>query len=137
MNLSDLVGEHILTGVDFDNMEVEHYGAMESVQVMHFVLDDITYTVLEDPSDGYRSSMEEIKVSEASVDNIFDPVHVIGRIRERGECGCCDVLELIDVQTGKIVLEAGTENTDDYYPWFVVNFTPENMAINQGKEANS
>ena len=40
-------------------------------------------------------------------------------------------LELLDCKTGKTVLEVGTENTDDYYPCFVANWSPENMACNQ------
>ena len=42
-----------------------------------------------------------------------------------------DVLELLDCKTGKTVLEVGTENTGDYYPCFVANWSPENMACNQ------
>ena len=41
-----------------------------------------------------------------------------------------DILELIDVVTGKLVLEVGTDYSDDYYPSFVANFNPEAMALN-------
>jgi hypothetical protein len=41
-----------------------------------------------------------------------------------------DILDLIDVVTGKVVLSVGTGNTDDYYPYWVAEFTPENMGAN-------
>jgi hypothetical protein len=41
---------------------------------------------------------------------------------------------MLDVTTGKVVFEVGTEDIDDYYPGFVVEFNPENMAINQRKD---
>lgn len=33
-----------------------------------------------------------------------------------------------------MILEVGTANTDDYYPYYVANWNPENMHINEGKE---
>lgn len=63
--------------------------------------------------------------------NVFPPVRVVGRHRTVDEYGeSSDVLELIDVGTGKTVVEVGTENDNDYYPSFVANFRPENMPPN-------
>ncbi len=33
-------------------------------------------------------------------------------------------------RVANVVLEVGTDNSDDYYPSFVANFQPENMATN-------
>lgn len=66
--------------------------------------------------------------------NRFDPVEVLAVHRERADYGGpADILDLIDCATGKVVLSAGTENDDDYYPSFIANFTPGNMASNVGK----
>lgn len=138
MILDDLIGEHLLSGVDFGVIPPDHDKyRYEDSNTMTFILDGHAYLVSEDPSDGYRSSMNDIvEVPPATVKNTFDQVRVLGRMRTRGSYGSTDdVLELIDVVTTKLVLEAGTENSDDYYPSYVANFTPENMACNQPSAA--
>lgn len=45
-----------------------------------------------------------------------------------------DLLKVYDVENGKLILEVGTANTNDYYPYYVANWNPENMHINEGKE---
>lgn len=132
MELKDLVGEHMLDAVDFSNEQVKTWGEhFEACQVMRFRLDGKVYTATEDPSDGYRSSMNEITVGDWPMTNVFQPVRVVGRHRTVYEYGgSSDVLELIDVGTGKTVIEVGTDNDDDYYPSFVANFQPEAMTPN-------
>ena len=44
-----------------------------------------------------------------------------------------DIIQFIDATTGKIVLEVGTDNTAYYYPYCVLHWSPENLAINAGK----
>ena len=135
MELKDLVGEHELDAVDFDNEEIkDEYSGVEMSQVCRFRLDGKVYAAIEDPSDGYRSSMRDLSVSDsATMKNVFQPVKVVGRHRTKGEYGGeDDVLELIDVKTGQVVLEVGTDQVDDYYPGYVASFHPEAMAINQG-----
>jgi hypothetical protein len=126
-----LVGEHLLDGVDmFDEQVKAEWGDdFELCEMMRFRLDGVTYLAIEDPCDGYRSSMREIKVSDTPMKNIF-PVHrVIVSHRTKGEFQKeDDVLEFRSVLTGKLVLEVGTSNVDDYYPCFVARFTPENLA---------
>lgn len=134
MELSDLVGEHVLDAVDESNELVNTYGDyFEHANVIRFRLDGICYTATEDPNDGYRSSMNEIFVSDGKdMKNVFPPVHVVGRHRTEAEYGGVDdVLELIDVEDGEVILEVGTSNTDDYYPSFVACFRPGKMNINK------
>ena len=129
MDLKDLIGEHELSGVDFGTLppDLQSY-RHEISNTMTFVLDGHAYCVVEDPSDGYRSSMQDI--SEApieSVKNRFEPVRVLARLSDKpGD----EILQLIDLKTAKVVLEAGTYSADDYYPSFVANFMPEHMACN-------
>ncbi len=133
MELKELTGEHLLDAVDFSNEQVKTWGEQyEDCQVMRFRLDDHVYVAVEDPDDGYRSHMNDLTIAEdATMKNTFAPVRVIGRHREKGSYGDVDdVLELIDVDTGNVVLEVGTENTNDYYPCFVAAFHPEAMTPN-------
>lgn len=131
VTLEDLVGEHILDGVDmFDERVKLSWGdEYENCEMMRFRLDGIIYLAIQDPEDGYRSSMDKIVISETPMKNTFQPQRVIGRLRTKGTYSQVDeVLELIDVHTGKTVLEIGTANTDDYYPYFVATFSPENFS---------
>lgn len=133
MKIKELIGEHTLDAVDFSNEDVKLWGEQfQACQVMRFRLDGICYVATEDPSDGYRSSMHDFVVSDgAEMKNVFVPHKVIGRYRTKGIYGNeDDVLELIDVKTGKTIIEVGTENIADYYPGFVASFDPKAMWIN-------
>jgi len=135
MELSDLVGHHLLTGVDNDREEIkrEYEDTFDDCEVMRLCLDGVVYCAIEDPEDGYRSSMKELKILDnAQMSNVFEPVAVVGVHRTEGRgYEEDDVLELIDAYTGKVVVQVGTKNTNDYYPYFVNSFHPENMRINQ------
>ena len=131
LELKDLVGEHVLSGVDFCTTKVEMWGEhFEDCEVVNFVLDGVTYTAIEDPNDGYRSCMEEIKVSDTPIINNFPGQRVVATMRPDEKYANNDILDLIDVVTGKVVLSIGTDNYDDYYPCWVAVFYPENMSIN-------
>lgn len=135
MELKDLVGKHILDAVDFTTGKVSTYGdEFEDAQLCRFRLDGNIYVAIEDPSDGYRSYLGELKIdTENKMFNIFPPISVIGHHRTIGSYGNKDdILELIDETTGKIVLEIGTADIDDYYPGFIASFHPEAMQINKG-----
>lgn len=117
MELRELVGPHLLSGVDMTSS-----GDANGIV---FVLDGVAYQAMEDPSDGYRSYLGELSVVDADgVKNRFAAVPVLARMRDD------DVLEVLDGGSGDIVLAIGTENADDYYPWFVGDFTPEHMSVN-------
>ena len=136
MQLQELTGEHTLDAVDFNTVTITPcYGSTDSCGVMLFRLDGKVYAATEDPDDGYRSCMRELTVSDAPMTNTFEPIRVIGRHRERmdeeyHENDTSDILELVDAVTGLIVITVGTENTNDYYPWYEAKFNPENMAPN-------
>jgi hypothetical protein len=134
MKLEELVGNYLLDAVDFSEETVkDNYGdGFEHCSVCRFRINSVVYIAAEDPADGYRSTMSDLKEDkEAVMKNTFPPVEVIGKYRDKGKWGNeDDIIEFIDVKTGKIVLEIGTENTDDYYPCYVASFHPEAMAIN-------
>ncbi len=125
--LDELLGEHVLDAVDFGTESVKQWS---DCQVMRFRLDGKVYTAIEDPDDGYRSHCSKIAVSFEEMANVFPPVRVLVRAKERSQWCECDIVEMIDVVTTKTVVEVGTDNTDDYYPSFVASFHPENMVTN-------
>lgn len=134
VSLDDLIGEHELSGVDFDNAAIATWGEQfEDCQTINFVLDGQTYTATEDPCDGWRSCMRDIVKSEYKVKNTFGPCRVIGTMRENDYLYNYDVLDFVDAKTGLAVLSVGTRDFDDYYPCWVASFSPENMAINAGR----
>jgi hypothetical protein len=137
MELSDFSGVYSLDGVDFDSTQIEdYYSRFKDAEVCRFRLNGVIYAVVEDPEDGYRSSLRELVVDDsADMKNVFSPVEVIANhVTDRPgyfSGRSCDILELTDSKTGEIVLEVGTDDTDDYYPYFVASFYPEAMVINK------
>lgn len=132
VELDSLVGEHVLDAVDACTEKINTWGdTFEDATAIKFRLDGVVYIAIENPDDGYRSSMKELAVAtnakERKCVNVFAGCEVVAKKK----AGNNVTLEFIDATTGKVVLEVGTDNTDDYYPWFVGNFTPENLAINQ------
>ncbi len=132
VELKDLVGAHKLSGVDFESQEVEIYSSMETVEVCRFRLDGKIYTAIQNPDDGYRSSMKELIVSDSGeMKNQFEPVPVFCIHRTVANYGnSADILDIFDAQNAKLILAVGTDNTDDYYPCFISSYTPENMSVN-------
>ena len=130
MELKELIGEHKLSGVEFGEVKDDYYS---DSTVIHFILDGIVYSAVENPSDGYRSSLREIFINKNRnvVKNKFEPVEVLATMRKDSHYENNDVLDFYDIKTSKIVLSVGTKNYDDWYPSFVANFNPENMIINQ------
>src|SRR3990167_2940722 len=106
----------------------------QDCQCINFVLDGKTYTAIEDPQDGYRSSLDKIIVSDHKVENVFTPVEVVvSHIKDKGNkynTNNCWILRFTDTTNGKVVLEVGTDDTDDYYPTFVSDWMPASLSIN-------
>lgn len=133
--LESLVGLRDLDAVDESTKEVEQWGhRYEQCQVMRLRLDGKVYAAFENPDDGYRSSMGKfIHFPNAKMTNVFPPVRVLARVRTQDRySGESEVLELLDVANGKVILEVGTEHTDDYYPSFVASWNPKNLNTHIG-----
>jgi hypothetical protein len=133
VDLDSLVGEHVLDAVDTFSESIKQYGNhFEDCSIIRFRIDGTVYTAIEDPDDGYRSSLGQLFVStDEPMKNVFPSVRVLGRKKENERSAIHDTLQFVDVVSGEVVLEVGTDNTDDYYPWFVSSFWPDRMAVNQ------
>lgn len=136
MELKDLVGEHFLSGCEYGTFKINDSNYYhEDANTIDFILDGRKISAIEDPSDGYRSCMMDLIENRKGLEitNTFTPIRVIGAFREDdNDCAeINDVIDFTDCISGKIVLSVGTGNTDDYYPYFVGDFNPENMYLNQ------
>lgn len=134
VELKSLVGKHKLSGVDFENESVKRYewSDLEDCQIVRFCLDGKTYMAVEDPSDGYRSCMQHCLVVPEMPKNKFEAVEVYGVMKGKENYNKNDIVQFYDTVTNKIVLEIGTSNSDDYYPSWVANWSPENLCLNIG-----
>lgn len=100
------------------NEELGFYG----VDGNRFKLGANVYEAIEDESDGYRSMLQEIKSVEQQPQDVFferrlDTVKMIEDSDGHG-------YKVVSVKDGHIWLVMGTDNYDDYYPYFVFNYTP-------------
>ena len=130
MDLSELVGNKMLSGIDRGTEKSMDIWS-EDANFILVVLDGIAYKFKEDPSDGYRSYMEEVEITNDKVINTFAPQPVICQMKpETDDYSRHNILEIFDSNNSKLVLELGTDNTDDYYPYCVMNWNPENLSIN-------
>ena len=106
-SLSDLEGEHLISGLEILSSEGEHpyrYGVV-------FTLDGVSYEALEDPEDGYRSCRGALTEAEQPPRFSFPPQPVL----------------MVDPVTGKAVLSIGTGDVGDWYPYFPEHFSCNNQ----------
>ena len=129
MRFKDLEGVYELSGVDNSTQKLTIYGDDVECNTILFVLNDITYKAVENPDDGYRSFCEALKVCKNKVTNRFPSHKVVGKMKN----GNCEIIQFFDIKTNEVVLEIGTDNYDDYYPYCVMRWIPQNLAINIGK----
>jgi hypothetical protein len=88
-----------------------------------FKLGSLVFEALEDPDDGYRSYLKSIKVVKS--DAIFSkrPLAFV-QIRSL-ENSYSDGYTLYSPDTDHTWLKVTTDNIDDYYPYFVFEYTPD------------
>lgn len=124
-------GKHKFSGID-PYMRPGDYGDYEGYYI---VIDDTVYAFERDPDDGYRSYgnlyiPENISVND--IKNRFPSQDVIvTRYNREDTNGYKYFHSITDAETGKTILEIGTDYTVDYYPMAICHYYPENMAINQ------
>jgi len=139
MEVAELIGKHVLSGVDITTAKIDRgwpgHKRMEECNRMLFELDGITYVAQENPDDGYRSFMDDIFITDERPSNVFPPCEVVGTMRRYAgyNTEAEGLIDFIDIITGKPVLSVGTDWSDSYYPYAVFEFMPENMAINAGR----
>lgn len=126
MKLKDFVGFHILNGV--------RRGRLcdgEETNFIAFRLDGVTFLAVEDPDDGYRSYCKELVIDNNIEVTIIPNTEVLCVMMPDSYYVRNDVLLMIDTKTRSCVLEVGTRDTEDYYPYCVMSWHPENLYINR------
>jgi len=109
-------------------MSLDYYGADSGS--CEFKLDDIVFKVLKDPDDGYRSHLGVIEYGSQS-DGLFfqSPLARVKIETYEGENESYSEgnqgYRLTDIEDGHVWLEFGTDNTADYYPFFVFRHFPK------------
>lgn len=118
-----------------EGVEADFYGVADNC----FMLDGIVFEAIEDPSDGYRSSLDHVRrIYDDKLPFPKQPLarihieHFHGRekahpdqeeddwnLRER------NAWKFVDVADGHCWLVIGTDNTDDYYPSFMFRYNPK------------
>ena len=125
----DMVFKHFAT---LEGMTLEYFGADAASN--EFKVDGIIFKVLEDPNDGYRSCLGVIEYGEQSDSIFFRKSLAKVRIEtyegrnvdySQGDQG----YQLVDIEDGHVWLEFGTDNTDDYYPYFIFRHTPKEPEV--------
>lgn len=134
-----LHGEHILNAI---RMDVRHPFDPDAGGCA-LALGDLTIFVFEEPNDGYRSAAIEpfiIKqpfytftshASSSSTDRLHIPV-LVQKLTPSSASAGAEGIEAIDQRNGKLIIRLGTDNSDDYYPIFICEWTPQNIAENDG-----
>lgn len=94
-----------------------------------FRLDGTVFEVMEDEEDGYRSSLNYIESLPPGtpMKNVFPAIAVRGQQSAQDDQ---DTVQFLDPYTVAVVLEVGTDYSDDYYPSFVCSFNPKAMSVN-------
>ncbi len=127
MEIKDFEGIGKLSGIDRTTESRERYGSSEDCEVLRFELNGICYEVSENPDDGYRSSHEEPIVYDGKIKNTFKAVLIAGLHKTQAQDGTDDIMEFYSVKTGEKILSFGTNNVDDYYPYWVCEFSAEEL----------
>ena len=112
---------------------LDYFGADSSENA--FKVDGIVFKVLEDPDDGYRSLLGAIEYGEENNAIFFEMPIAKVRIETYDELSNDNSFHsertqgyrLIDLDDGHVWLEFGTDNTDDYYPYFVFRHYPKEV----------
>jgi hypothetical protein len=113
---------------EIDGHRANLYGVIYGKNGDYVKLNKTVWEFLYDPSDGYRSycdgvtalSPEEAK----EIGPFFSTPIAVVRVSTYDK-NYSDGIELIDVEDGHIWLDAGTDNTDDYYPSYHFDWRPK------------
>lgn len=89
-----------------------------------FKLDRKVYEAVENEDDGYRSYLGSVEVVDRKDLIFFKRRLARVTVEEYGD-GSFYGYVLRDVSDGHVWLRFGTNNSDDYYPWFVFEYQPK------------
>ena len=136
MELKDLVGIHLMTGIETGTIKINGWWyKSNNCNYVKFRLDNVTYMAVEDPEDGYRSCCNELEIVDEECKTKLPAILVECKMREdsnvtgwRKEKN--DILEFYDAVKKQMLMAVGTGNIDDYYPYFVFAYMPELLSCN-------
>lgn len=133
MQLSDLVGRHRLSGIEYGKKRLTRRWGGDA-QYIRFCLDGTVYEATEDPDDGYRSYLSELETVDKAPKIKLPDCPVICKLEDKPNT---DVLVMLDAVSKRKVLSIGTDYTEDWYPCCVFCYNPENLWCNhKQKEAH-
>ena len=125
-------GKHKFSGIETYIQQGRYWDTREG---FYIVIDDTVYAFEIDPDDGYRSYGDLYIPENISVNDIKNkfPAQDVIITQHHGEDtdGYKHFYSIINAETGKTILEIGTDYTDNFYPMVICHYYPENMAINQ------
>ena len=122
-------GKYTLSGVDKHTQDNDWGDVLEYTLLC---LNNKTYGFAVDPDDGYRSYSSVVEFEEKSgvkCDYPFAPQEVILSYEKRDND--IELLILRDAKNNKVILECGTCYAENYYPYAVFNYMPENLWVNE------
>lgn len=128
MTWDDLCGEHVLSAIRTD---VRHPFDPDANGCVIQLDSDLTVFVFEDPSDGYRSSASDPMVVKTPLCSFgCSPDYLCAPVLVRLWTGTAEGIELIDRRNGKTILRLGTDHSYDYYPCYICDWRPQDLAEN-------
>lgn len=131
VTLKSLAGTHTFTGVERGFLKVnKQFSWDQDKNTIRFELDGQVFEAIENPSDGYRSYMDKLVISNKQVRNKIPETQIVCVYRDN-DGDTCDLLDFIDCKNGKVFLTIGTKHVGDYYPVCVFEYSPKNLSINE------
>ena len=129
MQLKELKGNRKFYGIEF-SQEDTRYGTSNIVLLG---LDNQVYKISDDPDDGYRSFMDEkIEILQNhTFQNTFPPMKVAIQWVEIKSKDSFTGIHVLDAFSQQPVLILGTDYSDNYCPFAVSEYTPENLSYNR------
>lgn len=118
LSLTDLVGKHLLRGVDIAPVDPD-----KENDWVRFQLDDAVYEATSD-GDGYRSYLNRLVRIDQPIVNAFRGVRVVASMSTVYDE---EVLQLVNARSGAVILRVGTRDCSDYYPSWVATYHPKNL----------
>ena len=124
MKLTDLCGDHILSGIETGQSAGKINGDWDYKysKNIKFCLDGVNYMIIEDPEDCYRSYASDLFITEERCKTRLPPIK-IHVVRETDSA-----IYFVDAMTNEIILRVGTVDYGDWYPCCVFEWIPENLS---------
>jgi len=124
-------GKHEFSGIEPFQYQDKYGNTRDGYYV---IIDNVVYAFEIDHDDGWRSYGNIYipeKISVYSIKNRFlaQSVIIMQYHREHTD-GNKHFYTITDAETGKTILEIGTDYTESFYPMAICHYYPENMAIN-------